>query len=69
MFWAEVRAAVAIGTAEKTRSGKRTAQSSTSMPPMEPPITQNSRSMPRWSIKSFWAFTMSPTVMTGNSRP
>ena len=35
------------------------------MPPIEPPITQNSCSMPRWSISSFCARTMSRIVMTG----
>ena len=34
-------------------------------PPIEPPITQNSCSMPRWSISSFCARTMSRIVMTG----
>ena len=39
------------------------------MPPIEPPITQNSWSMPRWSISGTCASTMSPMVMTGKSRP
>ena len=34
---------------------------------MDPPVTQNSLSMPRWSISSFWARTMSAMVMTGKS--
>ena len=37
------------------------------MPPMEPPSTQNSLSIPRWSISSFCARTMSAMVITGKS--
>ena len=69
MFWAECRAAVAIGTEVKTRSGYETAHSSACMPPIDPPITQNSWSMPRWSSTMAWARTMSAIVMTGKSRP
>ncbi len=47
MFCAEWRAAVAIGTAAKTRSGKAAAHCSTCMPPIEPPMTQNKVSIPR----------------------
>ena len=39
------------------------------MPPMEPPITEKSWSMPKWSISGTCASTMSPTVMTGKSMP
>ena len=39
------------------------------MPPIEPPITLNSWSMPKWSIRGTCASTMSPMVMTGKSRP
>jgi hypothetical protein len=47
MFCAEWRAAQAIGAAAKTRSGKLAAHCRTCMPPIEPPMTQNSVSMPR----------------------
>ena len=33
------------------------------MPPIEPPTTQNSRSMPKWSISIAWARTMSRMVI------
>ena len=70
MFCAEWRAAVAIGHGgEDTLADRRAAHCSTCMPPIEPPITQNSLSMPRWSISSFCARTMSATVMTGKPRP
>ena len=39
------------------------------MPPMEPPETQKSCSIPRWSSSMAWALTMSRMVMTGKSRP
>ena len=60
---------VATGTAERTRSGKRVAQSSACMPPIEPPMTQKSVPMPRWSSSSAWARTISPTVMKGKASP
>ena len=69
MFCEECQAAVAIGTAANTRGPWRAAHSSTCMPPIEPPITQNSCSMPRWSISATCASTMSPMVITGKSRP
>ena len=69
MFCEECQAAVAIGTAENTRSEWLAAHSSTCMPPIEPPMTQNSWSMPRWSMRRTCAFTMSPMVMTGKLRP
>ena len=69
MFCEECQAAVAIGTAVNTRSVWLAAHSSTCMPPIEPPITQNSWSMPRWSIRRTCASTMSPMVMTGKFRP
>ena len=47
MFCAEWYAAVAIGSAAKTASGYDATHCSTCMPPIEPPITANSRSMPR----------------------
>jgi hypothetical protein len=37
------------------------------MPPIEPPTTQNSVSMPRWSISMACARTMSRIVTTGRS--
>ena len=43
--------------------------SSTCIPPMEPPMTANSLSMPKWSMSRAWARTMSAMVMTGKSRP
>ncbi len=39
------------------------------MPPIEPPMTANSWSMPRWSSSIAWARTMSAMVITGNDRP
>ena len=39
------------------------------MPPIEPPITQNRLSMPRWSSSMAWARTMSAMVTTGKSTP
>jgi len=69
MFCAEWRAAEAIGTAAKTRSGKLEAHCRTCIPPMDPPMTQNNCSIPRRSIRSFWARTMSAIVMTGKLSP
>jgi len=69
MFCAEWRGAVAIGRALKTDRGYRVAHSSTCIPPIDPPTTQNKRSMPRWSINSFCARTMSPMVTTGKDSP
>ena len=69
MFCDEWRAAQAIGTAAKTRSGKLAAHCSTCMPPIEPPSTQSSVSMPSRSISIACARTMSRMVMTGRSRP
>ena len=39
------------------------------MPPIEPPATANTVSMPRWSSSIACARTMSRMVMTGKSRP
>ena len=39
---------------------------STCIAPMEPPMTQNRLSMPRWSIRHFCVRTMSRIVITGN---
>jgi hypothetical protein len=39
------------------------------MPPIEPPATENSEAMPRWSSSIACARTMSRMVMTGKSRP
>ena len=39
------------------------------MPPIEPPVTQNRRSIPRWSSNIRCTRTMSPTVITGKLRP
>ena len=69
MFCEECQAAVAMGTAENTRSVWLAAHSSTCMPPIEPPTTQNSWSMPRWSMRRTCALTMSPMVMTGKFSP
>src|SRR5690606_26061517 len=69
MFCGECQAAVAMGTAVNTRSECRAAHSSTCMPPIEPPMTQKSWSMPSLSISRTWASTMSPMVMTGKLRP
>ena len=69
MFCAEWRAAEAIGIAANTRSGKLAAHCSACMPPIEPPTTQNSVSMPRWSISIACARTMSRMVTTGRSSP
>ena len=69
MFWAEWKAAVAMGTAANTDWGKAAAHSSACIPPMDPPTTANKRLMPRWSTRRFWARTMSPTVTVGNSMP
>jgi hypothetical protein len=69
MFWAEWMDAVAIGIAANTRSGKLAAHCRTSMPPMEPPATQNKLSMPRWSSSMACARTMSLMVTMGKSSP
>ena len=69
MFWAEWYEAVAIGRAAKTACGYEAAHCSTCMPPIDPPMTANSRSIPRYSIRRFWARTMSPMVTGGNSVP
>ena len=47
MFCEECQAAVAIGTAVADAVRWRAAHASTCMPPIEPPMTQNSWSMPR----------------------
>jgi hypothetical protein len=47
MFCEECQGAVAMGTAVATRSLCRAAQASACMPPIEPPTTQNSWSMPK----------------------
>ena len=60
------RVVQAMGMAATTRSGKATAHSSACMPPMEPPVTASSRSMPNQSISIFCRRTMSPMVITGN---
>ena len=39
------------------------------MPPIDPPATASSFSMPRWSISIFCERTMSGTVISGKSRP
>jgi hypothetical protein len=67
MFCEVWRAAVAIGMAEKTRSGKLAAHCSTCMPPIEPPMTENRLSMPSRSSSIAWARTMSRMVITGRS--
>ena len=36
------------------------------MPPIDPPATASSRSMPNESISIFCSRTMSPMVITGN---
>ena len=69
MFCAECRVAQAIGIAANTRCGKLAAHCSTCMPPIEPPITANRLSMPRWSISIACARTMSRMVTTGKSSP
>src|SRR3989337_173886 len=38
------------------------------MPPIEPPATDKSFSMPRWSSRCSCTWTMSETPMIGNSR-
>ena len=63
------RAAVAMAITWWTRSGCEIAHCSACMPPMEPPTTASSRSMPRWSSSSAWASTMSATVMIGKCVP
>ena len=65
---ADGRGVVASTMAEATRSGYWVAHSSACIPPMLPPSTQKSLSMPSRSIRSAWAFTMSRTVMTGKVR-
>ena len=43
--------------------------SNTSIPPIDPPITEKSFSIPKLSINNFCAFTISPIVTTGKSKP
>ena len=64
-----LRAVVASGMAARIRSGWCAAHSSTCIPPIEPPTTHSSRSMPRWSISRSCARTMSPMVTTGKRSP
>jgi hypothetical protein len=47
IFCAECRAALAITTAEATRSGNVAAQLNACIPPIDPPTTANSRDTPR----------------------
>jgi len=64
---AESWAVVAIGMAAWTASGYAVTHSRACIPPIEPPATARSFSIPRWSTSAFCALTMSPMVMTGNS--
>ena len=69
MFWAVWRAAVAMAAQAAIRSGKLAAHSSACMPPIEPPTTAASRSIPSACTRAACARTMSPTVMTGKFSP
>src|ERR1039457_3305143 len=59
MAWGEGRGVVAKTIAEAMLSGYWVAHSRACMPPMLPPMTQSRRWIPRDSISSFWALTMS----------
>ncbi len=67
--WGESFDVVAIGIDAITRSGYETAHRSACIPPIEPPVTAKSLSIPRWSIRRIWARTMSWTVIIGKERP
>ena len=60
---------VAIATSERTRRGYMTAHSSACMPPIDPPITDSQRVIPRYSPNLDWARTMSRIVTTGKRDP
>jgi len=51
------------------RSGWAVSQSKACIPPMEPPVTESSRSILRWSNRCFCTCTISEIVMMGKSRP
>src|ERR1035441_1002754 len=59
-------AVVAIGMALTTDSGYAAAHSSACIPPIDPPVTDSRRWMPKESISIFCKRTMSPMVITGN---
>jgi hypothetical protein len=65
MFCAECRAVVAIASTRAARSGKLAARLSACIPPIEPPTTACSRSMPSPSSRAIEARTMSRIVITG----
>src|ERR1035438_4466021 len=60
------RVVVAIGMALTTDSGYAAAHSSACIPPIDPPVTESRRWMPKESISLFCKRTMSPMVITGN---
>ncbi len=69
MFWALWRAAQAIGTTARTRSGYDAAHCSACIPPIEPPTTANNFVMPSCSTSIAWARTMSRMVTSGKEMP
>ena len=69
IFWAEWLDVQAIGIAVLALSGKLLTNCKTYIPPIEPPTTEKSFSIPKRSNKFTWAFTMSLIVMTGKSVP
>src|ERR1035441_9962523 len=60
------RVVVATGMALTTDSGYAAAHSSACIPPIDPPVTDSRRWIPKESISIFCKRTMSPMVITGN---
>ena len=65
MFCAECRAAEAITNAARVRSGKFAAKLSASIPPIDPPTTAWTCSIPSASSSAACARAMSRMVITG----
>ena len=69
IFWAEWLDVQAIGTAVFVLSGKLLTNCKTCIPPIEPPTTEKSFLISKWSNKFTWALTISLIVITGKSVP